>query len=671
MVRHKNPQSSAQDIFSSKKHSPILNRKISNQTTFLNPDHLLKEMAKKEGYSSPLEIMLKGENERAAFLNRFCNDALSSFSSIHIAAAINKWAYAETIAGYKDCTGGQAPQALEISLSKQNLSRARRNGIKIIIEGNVDASCTFGPKTTNHINLAESAGSHLYIIDDTASHDRPQATTLSIRGTCENWNDFNTEKMAVLAARKEFEAKIPTLVRRNRLKKSDEKHDETIKFSIFCAVFNKEDGVYYVVDDKPDAKPTVFSEWVKQNRNEILSASDDQLALIDAFINKHGGLMQKLRGQVPSVDAWKELKEDITTSHEQFSSLMKGSSLYRQAVKVWRCAFLQLQAEALDALTVRYKDLKLIEETLRVNVKLACDDGRDYGDIAVLGAIMSLKDFELNFLRNSPHMKVLQFVPHYGCGFLTNARKIHNVLTSLKAEIAKEENKFEQGIMMDFFHDLLITIGREGNNGDNSPVCEWRALRDRLPARFQDILNTIKNNPGIKIDGPDMEAVSLLHDLFAGENKKLRSVFFRAVQSRVFKRDVENGMFSMPAAAKVYKDLHNYGITDLSDTVVNALVSEEAARNAKQNYVNWLNAYNKSAESGKKKDFELQFFMENFKTGQLTIVPDEPTSAEDYRNFSRKDAILNKDFTQDEITQLGFNGKMSWNLLELEAPAKA
>ena len=63
--------------------------------------------------------------------------------------------------------------------------------------------------------------------------------------------------------------------------------------------------------------------------------------------------------------------------------------------------------------------------------------------------------------------------------------------------------------------------------------------------------------------------------------------------------------------------------------------------------------------------------MENFKTGQLTVVPEEPTRAEDYRNLARDDAILKRDFSPEEIAQLGFEGKMAWNLRELEVPKKA
>ena len=648
--------------------------------SYHSSDHLMKTMAIEASFKNPAEIFLKGEGERAKFLHNFCSKALENgFQPEQIAEAIIKWGYAADIIIHKDVdsTGGQAPQLLQVSLAQTDIARALRNERTITIEGNVDANCTFGSKL-EHSNMSEVIANVLYIIDDTANNGRPQASGVMIRGTCKGESDFDQVKDQVLHARKEFERKMGVLVQEGHwLKKHIRKNKETIKFRIYCTVLNDTDGKLYVVSETGDSKPIVFSEWVKLNKNDILSSSDEQLDKIDKYVRQPNGLLDKLRTGSTS-DEWTNLKKDIMNNGGIIDPISRDNSTYRQAIKIWRFALLTLQAEAFDSLANRHKDLSAIEKILGTWVKLACDDGRQYGNIKVLGAILSRSDFASTFLKNNLDMKTLRFVAHYGCGFLTNAHKIFKAFEVLENEIKAERDKRERDSMTGFFTANLskILTGGAGPRGDNPIVCEEGALRDRLPAKFkfihdaldeyhgqpvEQLISGVSSKYDVHVTKEEVETVSLINELFAGGNKKLRGVVFTAIRARVFERR-PGKLISMGAAELVYSDLKKYKIEDkLSFTQKNALVSEEVARRAFENYVEWKNVFNRYPKIVRR-TFGIEYYMENFKNGQMTIVPERPRNKEAYLDFKREDYYLKNYFTRDEIKDLGFEGMLVYNL---------
>ncbi|MEM4348702.1 MAG: hypothetical protein QXN37_03975 [Candidatus Anstonellaceae archaeon] len=631
---------------------PTLSKLPKEENKFLNAEHMLKEFSRKHGFSHPLELLMQPAQKKDELLSEYCKQALAAgHSNLEISEAIVKWGYAKKIFTHQPTNADQAAGAyLFASTSKVDWLELLFGGSRIVEDGKL-LNGVFGRATTNHLDSTDVKAAALYLSSHDLEHDLPQAPMIMFGGRCSRQKGkLDAERLEVTQDRDEFEKSLGNkIVGKHFFKISDPKHDSTLKFRICCLVWDEKQGTLFVVSDKT-AKPTPFCDWVKQNLNEILSASDEQLEKISAYV-KNTNLVERLR--LSQGRPWSELLSDVKSKGGIYQPLESEGDYYRQAVKIWRFAILELTSQNVQEYQKRWSNIKEIQEIVNTQLKLVCDDGRQDGNIKVLGAILKQEEFEKLFGKYNRQLGKLFFVPHYACGFLSASQSIHDMIERLKLSILIEySSDFERKRKLEFFASRFSLMASDSNH---MPVAEWQVLRDYLPKQFAEELSKLMKNSG---DVQDKNFVAGLYTLFcdsgaAGE--KLRSVAARALDVGVFKID-EDGFLHMPAATLTYQRLSIFLGPDfrsrLSADQINALITEEVARQAYKKYSEW------SAKLG----FKIEFGMENFKTGQITQVPQAPSSPTEVLDMKRKDLFVATKFSQEEIQMLGLEKFEVWEI---------
>ena len=276
------------------------------------------------------------------------------------------------------------------------------------------------------------------------------------------------------------------------------------------------------------------------------------------------------------------------------------------------------------------------------------------------------------FGKDNSGMKVLRFAPHYNCGFLSSAQDIAESLKRLRRMVLAESNKFERDRLAKFFTTKLRLMHDDPNHAPSissnlqlieylpKVIADQFAINDRGEARLKhDLTGKDPNNQLAKM------LVTLLVDGNA-EGRKLRSVLARAIDVGVYKFGPDTSDFvTMPSMERVHKDLkYYYGdsyMTQFTPNQIKSLVIEEAVRRTRDSYEEWLKELNAQPEwKAAGREIRLECFMENFFTGQATIIPIEPANEQQYRDFRRFDYYLNTIFEDELVVELGMAGKKVW-----------
>ncbi|MEM4555055.1 MAG: hypothetical protein QXT25_04365 [Candidatus Anstonellaceae archaeon] len=623
-----------------------------DEIKFLNAEHMLKEFCRQNGLRHPLELLMQPVQSRDELLLQYCKQAIAAgHSQLEIAQALAKWGYAKKIFTHKPTNADQAAGAyLFASTSKVDWLELLFGGQRIVEDGKL-LNGVFGRATTNHLDSTDVKAAALYLSSHDLEHDLPQAPMIMFGGRCSSHKGkLDAERLEVTQDRDEFEKSLGNkIVGKHFFKISDPKHDSTLKFRICCVVWDEKQGKLFVVSDKT-TKPTPFCEWVNQNLNEILSVSDEQLEQISNYV-KEMQLVEKMR--VGEGRPWSELLSDVKSRKGIFQPAKSEGDYYRQAVKIWRFALLQLTAQNVQEYEKRWATIKEIQEIANAQLKLVCDDGRQDGNVKVLGAILKQEEFEKMFGDYNRQLGCLFFVPHYACGFLTAAQSIHDMIERLKLSISLDEaDEFERKRKLEFFASRFSLMASDKTH---SPVAEWQVLRDYLPRQLAEDLSKLMKG---RQDVQNRDFVAGLYTLFCDSSaagEKLRSVAARALDVEVFKID-EDGFLHMPAATLTYQRLSILFGQDFrlifSADQINALITEEVARQAHKRYQEWAS----------KLGFKIEFGMENFKTGQITQVPPAPSTPSEALDMKRKDLFISTKFTQEEIEILGLEKFGFWEI---------
>ncbi|MFH1471197.1 MAG: hypothetical protein ABIF01_05595 [Candidatus Micrarchaeota archaeon] len=616
----------------------------------------LKEFASKKGYGTPAEILSDRADRRNSLLSEFCAEGLKSFTPGQIAEAIIKWRYPAKILSYHETNKDQAASAIVLGItSKVNLFDMFNGGIPVVENGKL-LNGVFGRTTTNYMVAEDTLPDVLYLTNHALEKELPQPPLILFVGRCSKTSEFAQESAKVVQSREQLESELGHLmVEEHRLKIADKKHDSTVKFRLLCVVWDSDAGKLMVVSSKRDT-PTPFVDWVTPNLNSILSASDGQLGAIKSFAEE-SGLLEKLRNPKngnSEYNPWAELLQKVEKSEGVTEPIIQKGDAYRQAVKIWRYATLQIAVENTKLYEQKWASIKVVSDILTANTKLACDDGRQSGDVNVLGAIVTKAEFSELFGKSNQGMETLRFVPHYNCGFLTGCHQVHLMLERLQTILNAETNAIEKQRMSSFFIRHLKRFATEVRA---KPV-EPETLRDYLPAHLAQELDDHLNK--IKTKNPDnRKFVEAIHELFAAPGDRLRTILRRGIETEVFKQDQKTGFVSMVAADTVYRNLFAaFGegyLKKFTFNQVNSLVIEEASRTAHENYSRWAGQL-----SGR--GFRIEFFMDNFITGQATVVPERPQAAADLEDLRRYDHYLTTKFTPQEVTELGLKEKTVWEI---------
>ncbi len=622
---------------------------------FLNAEHMLKAFSKEKGFPTPLELLMSPADKRDAALLEFCNKALKEGKTeSEISDALVKWGYAKKLMLHQPTNKDQAAGAyLFASTSKVDWLDMLFGGLRIVEDGKL-LNGVFGRATTNHLDGTDVKAAALYLSSHDLEKDLPQAPMLMFGGRSDKvrGNGFENEKSGITADRDNFESSLGNrIVGKHFFKISDAKHDTTLKFRICCVVWDEELARLMVVSDK-SSEPTPFGEWVRgKNHNDILSASDEQISHIEAYV-KRTGLIEKMTKTGQGSKPWSDLLEDVKRGSGIYERIESEGDYYRQAVKIWRYAMLEITATSVAAYERRWATIKRVQEIMNTNLKLVCDDGRQEGNAKVLGAILTEDEFGQLFSDYNRQMKVLRFIPHYACGFLTAAQEIHKMIELLRLSISIDGMEgFEKERKLEFFESRFRLMIEDRKHG---PVAEWEVLRDYLPDHLADELSDLmRQKPAINNEARSF--VSGLYTLFCDSGaggEKLRSVAQRAVDVGVFAIN-GNGFLHMPSASITHERLRQaYGSgyrSEFSPDQINALITEEVARDAHRKYLSWV----------PRQRFKIEFGMENFITGQITEVPPD---AQNLKNMVRNDYYLANKFTPEEINDAGLEKFAQWKI---------
>ena len=627
------------------------------QLSQTSADQFFREFAAKRGFGLPAKIFFEKREKRIELLNEFCLEALKSgnFTPGQIADAIITWRYPAKISRYVDVSKDQAAIAIVLGItSKVNLFDMMNGDVPIVENGKL-LNGVFGRFTTNHMIAEDTVADVLYLTEHALEHNLPQPPLLLFLGRTLANEDFEGERTRIVQARDGFEKELGNLiVERHRFKIPDPHHESTVKFRLLCTIWNCQTGRLMVTGRGMDT-PIAFTDWVGSNLNDILSASDSQLNDLRNF-SERSGLIEKLRNPRNGADGyapWADLLKQVEQCGGVTEPITPPAGVYRQAVKIWRHATLQIAVENVKKYEANWENLRIIREILDADTKLACNDGRQSGGVKALAGILTEKEFRTIFGDHNPKTEILRFVPHYGCGFLTATHQIHLTLQRLMMIIGRE-NDFEKKRMTKFFEMQFKRIAGEKKS---APV-DWLSLRDYLPQHLKDELTAYVKGNGT--ENPDnRKFVETLHSLFSGGDEKLRRVMRRGIETGIFEVDKKSGFVMMTAARTVHDGLYlSFGDeyhTRFSFNQINSLVIEEAARNAYESYRKWV----RDMPNGKR--LKLEFFMDNFQTGQATVVPEKPESPSDFGYLVRDDYYLSR-LTPQEVSALDLQKMMTWGI---------
>ena len=628
-----------------------------NYKEYLGASQYIKEFAKNAALPIPAAIFTLPKEKKEELLVQYVQEAVKQFDTLDIALSIFKWRYPAKILNYVPTNKDQAAGFLGLLATVKLSLYSIFEGDEPIVEDGKILNGGFARKNNcrnpEHLEMANQVADTMYLPTHDQQHELPQASFIIFGAKCRTSEEFEKKKEIVVAYREAFKEQLGnTLIGKNQFKISDPKHNSTTKFRLLCTVFDMEKSRLMVVSDK-NGEATPFTEWAPKNLNDILSASKGELAEIKAYAERPGGLLEQLmhpRNGDPAYRPW--------------ASLLEKTGDYRKANKIWRYAMLQRQiAKVKEYEEVTWPKMKQVMEIMEAIIRMACNDGREPGDIKLLAAIASRKEFMDFFTgENAIDMRMLLFTPHYICGMLTALHGMHN--TFRRIEKIQEnlrhnppegvDGEFEYQRNMEFFQGLMDRIMAQ-----KGPVSERLILRDYLPPYLQKEMNAylsdLDNN---RSDGGEKtenrQIVEFLYDLLVNNDETLRSVVRRGFEARLLERDGVTGLPSMSAAKATYERLNSFFGEDyakeFSKPQINSFVIEEAVRRALLNYSNWMQ------EVPEDRRVLIVPWLDNNINGQGTAIPVAPQSPQDYKpddgKIMRKDFILNNWFSPQEREEL-------------------
>ncbi|MFA5108863.1 MAG: hypothetical protein WC492_05040 [Candidatus Micrarchaeia archaeon] len=559
------------------------------------------------------------------------------------------------------------------------------------------------------LEVSNEIADALYLLEHAQHANLPQAPYIMFGECAKGENgDFQAAKNRATSHRASFKKHLAGIVgnidRDNHLKISNTAHGGTTKYRMLCVVFCEKTGRLMVVSESNNLdgsakKPVRFADWAKTTDengsliklNNLLSTNDAELHEIIGIASKPGGLLEKIRE--PQNDEnyhpWKDLEEYTKKEMRKKNADGSEDGWYKRACKIWRYAIMIDRIENTLWYEKNWKDIKLIREIKDNARECVCDDSRQKGDVKVLAGFLTKKEF-VNLVKELVEKRdekatskiakideelaqaILEYIifrPHYGCGFMTGSHYVHNMFEML-GNVLKDAYKDEADSTyseykrsMQFFGNLM----RQVSSG-SGPVTQLNVLKDYIPKEYVNELDAylkdrangvINHHPNEK-----RELVQFLFEVFVDNREKMRAVIRRGTQETigVLAQNSNTELIYMPAAKNVYSKLHeHYGdkyATLFSKSQINNLIIEEAVRIMLSKYEQWI------IEEGFDGKIKLLAHMENFYTGQLTIIPPEKTTLGEFKNMTRKDFYLtNEDmFSKQEMYDLGLEDKMMWEI---------
>lgn len=634
---------------------------------------LIKDFALKNGFSTPYEAFEKPNKERDQFLFDYVNKALEAgHNELQIALTIKKYRYAHRIKNFQETSKDQSAGEIVLSANPFRWFDLIEAG-KPIVENGKLLNGTFGRRFITlsaedpNIVMTNKKADILYIINHDQHAEMPLPPFVMFASVAEKTNDVKEAGKLVTKRRELFEKMMQGLVHDHHFKMPDAHHDSTNKFRLLCTVFNKETGELLVVN-RNNIYGEKFTDWVGRNLNDILSASDGQIEKIRKFANSTG-LVGMLKNPEASKDysPWEYL-------NRQLGELDLGGkekvSDYKKALKVWRYALLEVQRENVLEYQQRWEKIKKVQDITNAIIRISCNDGRSFDtDVKLLAAILSDDEFKRLVSEESgivQAMKKMFFTPHYKCGMLTTAHKIHLGLGKLNNLLLDEfkSNKslqtggedinpeYEFGRATKNLRDCFMSII------EDDTTLPYLNVADYLPASIKEEFKEFaKTNGETSKQLVHKEICGLLYNLFVNTDDTTRSAFRRAMEVGIMTYGSVTEMPAMPSATSVYGLISDYLGDDqkkLDFAKINSLVVEEIARTTLEKMISLAKQYNVDAE--------VEGMIESYATGQYLKIPRRPRTQEELLNLAREDFFLGKLYTKEELGELGLEEKIKVNM---------
>ncbi|MDE1797939.1 MAG: hypothetical protein KGH63_00850 [Candidatus Micrarchaeota archaeon] len=598
------------------------------------------------GLDHPAKIFFLPAEDRDRHLSAIVEECVrEGHKDLDIVSTIQKLRQPAKIERWHDVSRDQAAGEIVLADTGKVDWFGLLEGGRPIVENGALLNGSFGRKLPHkeagELKVANEVADVLYLIRHAQEHDLPQAPWIIFGGKARGGpgsGEFEQAHAQAAAHRQKIERKVGNIVGTHQLQVGDLHHDDANKFRLVCMVFDVEAGQLYVVSSRKKSgqqpPPERFEDWVARNINDVLSASDAEILSIRARVTRPGALMDQLAGPGDSGGTfapWHNLAQEVKAERR---AAQNGSDAgwYAQAVKIWRYAIIARQIDNVRRYEENWAYLAGVQQKLQAVRKVACDDGRQSGDLKVFGGFLTRKEFK-EALHYNTGLEQLEFAPHYKCGFLSAARDIHNTFRALdrglralpggERRAEPEPGAFsEYRRSLDYFAGLLQEVRKK-----DGPVAEALVLRKYLPDGLKAEFNQFRAELAAKAargqeaheanieelahgHGHEEEAggsaaghahapksderklVELLYYAFIYNDETVRAVIRRAFDVGVFDRKRETGLLHMPAARKVYRtlgQLYPDGYPpEMTDGRINALVIEEAARRMNERYHRWM-----------------------------------------------------------------------------------
>lgn len=636
------------------------------------PKSMFIDMARRAELENPVQVFSLKPDERDKFLSIFVQHAVEQgFAAGKIARTLIKFRYAAKLAKYMDTSEDQAAGAIVLSNTvKVNWFEVLEGGRPVIEVGKNGGgkllNGIFGRRLASgsEINPSDAVADTLYLpVHDQEKH-LPQSPWILFGSKIRNLSELEEKRKEVAGLRAEFKRIMKKGIagkNGNFYVLDDKTHKDTTKFRLTCVVFCMENGRLFVVTGKEGIEPVPFVEWASREETllDVLSCAKQDLDAMRKIVHERG-LSDALRNPPRKLDR----------GYRPWGSLLKDVGDYKTACNVWRLARILAQIENVKRYESRWATIKQVEEIMEAERKVGCDDSRQGKDISVLGGILTKAEFFENVEKlrkgRGTHAECLTFAPHEFCGFLTACHSLHLTFGRMKEVINQEGyDKHEPQAWRErnrgFFRDSIKLVLEQEN--EQGAVRDSLFLRAHLPPYLQEEYDRhaqerAGNGEEAHEKGENRKFVELVYDMFASRNDRMRSVIRRGVETGVLELD-EEGFLRMPAAEETHRKLrtffgYDYGKTFAS--TIGTLIIEEVARRTFERYEGWMN------ELPAAKRIEMEMYLENFRTGQATVIPKTPELPEDYVDTRRSDFFLSTRFTKEEIREFGLEGHLYWDI---------
>lgn len=636
---------------------------------------------------TPCSLFSSSKDVRNEMLFEFCQKSQEAgFSPTEVAWTIFNGRYPAKLENYQDTSANQAAGEIVLAGTAKVNWFDILEGNSPIIENGTLLNGTFGRKLTckelEAQNVWNEIADTLYLTKHDQHANLPQTPWIMFAEKTRGEAEYAEKANAALSHRAKFKEELSGVVGNivgiNHLKISDLHHPSfgTTKFRLVSVVFDYENGALWVVSDTPSPNGQLrarqkFADWARESENlrNILSCDAAELEDIRSLA-REVGLSEKLarparKGNEHPYQPWEDLAKEVKSRLIAENGSEEG--WYKWANQVWRYCIIERQATNVEHYEEKWQYIRQVEETLCSVMKIACDDGRQAGDVKVLGGMLTHEEFKQLFIGNRPPQELV-FAPHYKCGFLGAAYDIHKQFTRLQEVLRIELSNDTSGganskyrRSMDFFQDLIQNVLKK-----IGPLTERNNLYDYLSPVLQKEFKAYleefdRNNAGYGHGDRNRELVEFLFKVFVYNEETYREVMRRGARAGVFEATPE-GLLRMPAVefteARIRTYLSDEEAPKITEEHKKALVIEQVARYKLKKYSEWI------GELPEEKRVKIVAYLDNFQTGQATQIPPKPASAEELLNRTRYDFVLNNSevYGPEEVAAMGLSGMMTWQL---------